>query len=417
MPDRPDERHAPRAPDPTRATPRGERRGGARRVGPYRIEGELGRGGMGVVYRAFDERLHRDVALKALPADLAADPSARARLEREARAIALVSHANVASIHGLEESEGTLYLVLELMEGETLRERLDRGGLALDDRLALCGHVAAGLAAVHRKGLVHRELKPSNVMVTSDGVAKLLDFGLARRVRDESRSGRPGHDEVAGTSGFMSPEQLRGETVDARSDAFAWGCLLYECLAGAPAFPGATWEERDAATLDAEPDWRRVPASTPAGVVELLRSCLSKERAGRPASLDEACHALDEARQSSSARKHAAAAMPRSFLPAERDAFVGRKAELAELARLVDEGHRLVSVLGLGGTGKTRIAVQLARRALPQFPGGAWFCDLSEAVLELAELWPADAVQALVDKSWVRPVSDGRFDLLVSVQD
>jgi len=207
MADRPDEHCAP---DSTRAAPR--RVPAAKRVGPYRIDGELGRGGMGVVYRAFDERLHRDVALKALPAELACDAEQRAQLEREARAIALVSHANVASIFGLEESDGTLYVVLELVEGETLRERLDRGALGLDEALATCAHVAAGLAAVHRKGLVHRDLKPSNVMVTSDGSAKLLDFGLARHVRDGSRSGRAGKNEVVGTSGFMSPEQLRGRT-------------------------------------------------------------------------------------------------------------------------------------------------------------------------------------------------------------
>jgi predicted ATPase len=376
MPDPSDERHGS---DLTRATPRGERRSGTRRVGPYRIDGELGRGGMGVVFRAFDERLQRDVALKALPAALAADPVERARLEREARAIAFVSHPNVAMIHGLEESDGALYLVLELVAGETLRERMTRGAMAVDEALAVCGDVAAGLAAVHRKGLVHRDLKPSNVMVTIDGTAKLLDFGLARRAREEGRGEITRRGEVLGTPGFMSPEQLRGDPLDPRSDAWAWGCLLYECLAGAPAFPGETATDRDAATLRDEPDWALLPEGTPDAARALVQECLSKDRAARPASIDTARQALEDARLTSGRRRVAAAPLPQHALPAARDAFVGREAELAELGRLLDEGHRLVSVLGLGGTGKTRLVMQHARASLPRFPGGAWFCDLSGA--------------------------------------
>jgi len=351
----------------------------ALRVGPFRVDGELGRGGMGVVYRAFDERLHRNVALKALPAELAADSVERARLESEARALALVNHPNVASIHGIEESGGTLYLVLELVEGESLRALIDREPLEVDRALELSAQVAAGLAAVHRKALVHRDLKPSNVMVSSDGIAKLLDFGLAKRVRGATRGGAPSDDEgIAGTSGFMSPEQLRGEPVDARCDIFAFGCLLHECLSGLPAFPGSTWRERDQATLHREPDGSRMPPATPPAVLDLLRECLAKDPGGRPGSMDDALRRLDHARQVSSQRR-AEASVPRHSLPAERDTFVGRASELEELAALIEAGHRLVSVLGIGGTGKTRLALQLARSALPRFPGGAWFCDLSEA--------------------------------------
>jgi predicted ATPase len=333
---------------------------------------------MGVVHRAFDERLQREVALKALPAGLATDSAERARLEREARAIAQVSHPNVASIFGLEDSDGSLYLVLELVPGETLQERLGRGALAPDEALSVCAQVASGLAAVHRKGLVHRDLKPGNVMVTPEGVAKLLDFGLARRAREVARGEVTRRGEVVGTPGWMSPEQLRGEELDARSDAWAWGVLLFECLAGRPAFPGETITDREAATLRDEPSWADIPAATPAGVVALLRSCLSKDRQGRPASLDDALQSLEDARLTSGERR-AGAALPEHSLPAERDAFVGRAAELSELDRLVEEGHRLVSVLGIGGTGKTRLVLRHARASLEQLPGGAWFCDLSEA--------------------------------------
>ena len=361
--------------DATRATPREARKGGPRRVGPYRIDGELGRGGMGIVYRAFDERLHRDVALKALPAALAADPDERARLEREARAVALVSHANVASIFGLEEADGELFLVLELVPGDTLRDRLDRdGALPLEEALALCGDGAAGLAAVHRKGLVHRDLKPGNVMVTTEGTAKLLDFGLARRTREVAH----GETSVLGTPGFMSPEQVRGEDLDARSDVWAWGCVLYECLAGASAFPGPSWTDRQAATLHDDPDWSLLPERTPHPARALLHACLSKDRSERPHGLDDARKVLEDVRLTSGERT-SAAALPKHALPAERDAFVGRETELADLRRLLDEGHRHVSVLGLGGAGKTRLVLQCARASLARFPGGAWFCDLSAA--------------------------------------
>ena len=345
----------------------------ARRVGPYRLEGELGRGGMGVVYRAFDERLHREVALKALPDELARDAERLARLEREARSLAAVSHPNVASIFGMEEAEGVTYLVLELVPGRTLHERLDGGPLSPDEALALCGQVAAGLEAVHRKGLVHRDLKPSNVMVTPEGTAKLLDFGLARRAREETGGSITRRDQVLGTPGWMSPEQLRGEVLDARSDVFAWGCLLYECLTGTPAFPGASWAERDAAVLTQEPDWGQLPELSQERH-ELLRACLSKDRAGRPATLEQVRRASSPTGSGSSVSRGGR----RHSLPVERDAFVGRAAELRELDEQV-AASRLVSVLGLGGTGKTRLVGRFAREHVEDFPGGAWFCDLSEA--------------------------------------
>jgi serine/threonine protein kinase len=285
---------------PLRATPRGVRRGAARRIGPYRVEGELGRGGMGVVDRAFDERLHRDVALKALPKGLVGDREQLAELEREARAVALVSHPNVATIFGMERAAGATYLVLELVSGETLRERLGRGALPCDEALAPCAQVAAGLEAVHRKGLVHRDLKPSNVMVTPDGVAKLLDFGLARRAREEARRELTHRGEVIGTPGWMSPEQLRGEGLDARSDAWAWGCLLFECVAGAPAFPGATGEERGARTLEELTDVRELQE-------RLMAAGIGVTTKADESSTDPACFMVVDPRRQSDPRRSARA--------------------------------------------------------------------------------------------------------------
>ena len=362
-------------PGPTRARPRHDAEP-VRRVGPYRIEDELGRGGMGVVYRAFDERLHREVALKALPDELAHDAEQLARLEREARALASVNHPHVASIFGMEQAERVTYLVLELVPGETLHERLCRERLPIDEALALCAQVAAGLDAVHRRGLVHRDLKPSNVMITPGGGVKLLDFGLARSARGRGAGDQlTRNDEIAGTPGWMSPEQLRGEELDARSDVFAWGCLLYQCLTGIPAFPGETWTERDASTLRDEPAWASLPPDVPAETHAFLRQCLAKERAGRPESLDEVL----QRRPSSGTPSGRRASLPNHSLPAERDEFVGREADLRELGQRLDGGPRLLSVLGIGGSGKTRLVLHLARQRLADFPGGAWFCDLSEA--------------------------------------
>jgi predicted ATPase/predicted negative regulator of RcsB-dependent stress response len=213
-------------------------------------------------------------------------------------------------------------------------------------------------------------------MITPDGKVKILDFGLAR----SARAGGAGDqltrdDEIAGTPGWMSPEQLRGETLDARSDFFAWGCLLYQCLAGTPAFPGESWAERDTSTLRDEPAWASLPADVPTETRALLKQCLAKERAGRPASLDEVLRWLP----SSGTPAGRSASLPSHSLPAERDEFVGREADLRELGERLDRGARLLSVLGIGGSGKTRLVLHLARQRLADFPGGAWFCDLSEA--------------------------------------
>src|SRR5262245_6813891 len=267
------------------------------RVGPYAVERELGRGGMGVVYLAHDARLGRRVALKSLPAELAVDPARLARLEREARALAALSHPNVAGIYGIEEADGARFLVLELVEGETLGARLARGALPGDEGLSVGGEVAAGGEEARGGGVIHRDLKPDNVQLGADGRAKVLDFGLAKEAGASgsfdatavtARATGTMAGVVMGTAGYMSPEQARGKAVDKRTDIWALGCVLYECLSGKRAFPGETANDAIAAILEREPDWEALPGKTPRRVRELLRRCLEKDARNRVRDMGDA---------------------------------------------------------------------------------------------------------------------------------
>ena len=261
------------------------------RLGPYEIVAPLGAGGMGEVYRARDTRLGREVAIKGLPEAFAKHPERLARFEGEARLLASLNHPNIASIFGLEESAGTPYLVLELVEGETLAARLARGPLSVREALELGGQVAAAVEAAHDRGVIHRDLKPANVMITPTGSAKVLDFGLAKLVAPGG-AGEPARADtvveatepgvVLGTAAYMSPEQARGRPVDRRSDVWSFGCVLYECLAGRPAFEGETVSDLIARILEREPDWSALPAGTPSRVCEILKRCLRKNTAERP---------------------------------------------------------------------------------------------------------------------------------------
>lgn len=269
-------------------------------IGPYQIVRELGRGGMGEVYLATDTRLDREVAIKALPAHLATDPDRLTRFQREAKVLASLSHPGIGAIFGLEEADGRQYLVLEYVEGETLAERLERGPIPVDEALTLAKHVAEALEVAHEKGVIHRDLKPGNVMVTPDGAVKVLDFGLARTAdgAPSSTSGRgapesptltspaPIHSPtipgvIMGTAGYMSPEQARGKPVDKRSDIFSFGCVLYEMLTGKMPFQGETVTDSLGAILHRDPEWTLLPPSTPPRVRELLGNCLAKDRKNR----------------------------------------------------------------------------------------------------------------------------------------
>jgi serine/threonine-protein kinase len=256
------------------------------RIGTYEVIGLLGAGGMGEVYRARDSRLNRQVALKILPALFAVDPERLARFNREAQVLASLNHPNIATIHGVEHADGSDALVLELVEGPTLAERIAGGPLPLDQVLSIARQVAEALAAAHEHGVVHRDLKPANIKVRPDGSVKVLDFGLAKALDsapgtvDASQSPTLGvgsaRGVILGTAAYMAPEQARGQAVDKRADIWAFGCILYEMLTGRQAFPGDSVSDSIASILTKEPDWDALPAATPSRLRRLLRRCLEK---------------------------------------------------------------------------------------------------------------------------------------------
>ena len=254
------------------------------KLGPYEILAPIGAGGMGEVYRAKDTKLDREVAIKVLPAALAQDPERLARFEREAKVLASLNHPNIATIHAVEEVSGIHALVMELVPGQTLK-----GPIPLDEALRLAAQIAEALGAAHEKGITHRDLKPANVMITPEGVVKVLDFGLAAVSQPSgTREGDPSQSPtltisptragmILGTAAYMSPEQARGQTVDRRADIWAYGVVLYEMLTGQRLFEGETISDTLAQVLTKEPDWDRVPVK----VQRLLRRCLEKDPKAR----------------------------------------------------------------------------------------------------------------------------------------
>src|SRR5262245_56972681 len=260
------------------------------RLGPYEIAAPIGAGGMGEVYRARDTRLGRDVAIKVLPAAFAQDAERLARFQREAQILATLNHPHIAQIHGLEEAGDTRALVLELVEGTTLSERLTRGPIPVPEALDVCRQIALGLEAAHESGVIHRDLKPGNIKITAAGEVKVLDFGLAKGAPGSGSSSdldlthSPTRTQAAtqagvvlGTAAYMSPEQARGKPVDRRTDIWSFGCVLYECLTGRQVFEGETISDMIARILERDPDWSALPGRTPARIRELLARCLEKD--------------------------------------------------------------------------------------------------------------------------------------------
>jgi len=273
-----------------------------RRIGQYELRALLGVGGMGEVYRAFDTQLRREVAVKILPPHLSGDLSRVARFEREARALASLNHPNVAAIYGVERASGIEAIVMELVDGETLAERLARGGrLAVADALGMARQIADGLDAAHEKGIIHRDLKPANIKITSQGAVKLLDFGLARAnpLQDGQTAATVAADAtregiILGTAAYMSPEQARGQAVDKRTDVWAFGCVLYEMLTGVRPFGGETVTDAIAAILTTEPPWDRFPPDVPLHIQALVRRCLQKNSTQRLRDIADARFLLEE---------------------------------------------------------------------------------------------------------------------------
>src|SRR5579863_10444446 len=355
------------------------------RFGSYEILQRLGAGGMGEVYRAKDTRLDREVAIKTLSLDRCSEPEALSRFEQEARSACALNHPNIVTIYEVGLVKGTRYIAMELVDGETVRALLASGPIAFRKCVALAVQIADGLAKAHEMGVIHRDLKPENLMVSRDGTAKVLDFGLAKlRKLDHPRGSDATtsiteHGTVMGTVGYMSPEQATDGEVDFRSDQFSFGSVLYEMVTGSPAFRKETHAETTAAILRDEPE--RLAArmlQAPAPFIWIVERCLAKDPKQRYASTRDLARDLAAVRDRL-AEAPAAIAQPHlNNLPVQRTAFIGREPEAAALRRLLERDDvRLVTLTGPGGIGKTRLALQVAGEIAGEFPSGVCFVALS----------------------------------------
>ena len=334
------------------------------RLGPYEIVAPLGTGGMGEVYRARDTKLGREIAIKVLPAGVAQDAERLARFKREAQTLASLNHPNIAAIYGLEEAGGTLFLVLELVEGEDLAERLTRGAVPLDEALAIAKQIAEALEEAHERGIVHRDVKPANVKITPGGKVKVLDFGLAKALESGAYSGAGGADPaksptltsagtvagmILGTAAYMAPEQAKGKTVDRRADIWAFGVVLWECLTGKALFAADTVAETIGHVMTREPDPALLPRATPLALRELVARCLVRDPRHRLQAIGDARIAIEQAIARPAAEPSAAPArrgIPRGVVVAAAGA--GAAVTLGLLA--------LAGWLQLGGSGRPTAA-------------------------------------------------------------
>jgi non-specific serine/threonine protein kinase len=405
---------------------------------------------MGVVFRYRDTKLDRLVAVKTIPMEYTRSAKWRERFDVEAKMVAALDHPNIAKIYDVAEHEGVDFLILEYVPGETLAHRLQSDPLPVEQALHICLQIGEAIAAGHARGVVHRDIKPGNVMITPDDVAKVLDYGLAWQQRtivdartivvDESpgspmdpraagdvarlldelatadthEPGRPTppprRREVVGTPGYMSPEQIRGEsTVDEGTDVWAFGCVLYECLTGHHAFPGRSDRAANEAALYDEPEWKRLPSAVPRRVIRLMRTCLAKDPAERRVDLGRACRELRPGPDEATTTR-LRVPVPRS-LPTQLTSFVGREGEMERLGALLDN-CRLLTITGIGGTGKTRLAGELAAAKLardgvdddPRFGDGVWFVKL--APLTEADQVPQTVASLIFGEDGLKPVAE-----------
>jgi non-specific serine/threonine protein kinase len=369
----------------------------------YRIEEKIGEGAMGVVYRAHDTKLGRKVAIKFLPEVLAGNPRQLERFEREARVLAALNHPNIGGIYAIEEEAATRYLVLELVPGDTLAERLCSHAFAVDEALRISSQIAEALEAAHQKGIIHKDLKPANIKVTPENRIKVLDFGiakyLARSTEDLELDRRDVKEAVTtegvilGTLPYMSPEQARGKPLDKRTDIWSFGCVLYELLARRRPFEGDTIADITAAVLARDPDWSVLPNSVPKGIRLLLARCLEKDVSCRLDDIAAARKEIEEALASPRHDPEPSAGIPgvrvvdsgrrtsgrrAHNLPAPPNSFIGREKQKAQvLALLVQPDVRLITLTGPGGSGKTRLAIEIARESIEAFRDGVFFIPLA----------------------------------------
>src|ERR1035437_369125 len=276
------------------------------KLGPYEIRSPLGTGGMGEVYRAADSKLGRDVALKVILQEFARDTPLMARFQREAQVLASLNHTNIASIYGLEDSGGVSALVMELVEGPTLADRIRQGAIPLEEALPIAKQIAEALEYAHERGIIHRDLKPANIKVTHDGKVKVLDFGLAKALQGDAAPKNISNSPtltlettkagiILGTAAYMSPEQAKGKTVDRRADIWSFGVVLFEMLSGRQMYVGETATDIISAVVRPEPNWSMFPNKTPGRVRELLQRCLVKDDKRRLRDIGDARLALDDA--------------------------------------------------------------------------------------------------------------------------
>ena len=364
-----------------------------RQLAHYRIEGRLGSGGMGDVYKALDTKLGRLVALKILPAATTSDPTARRRLLEEARAAAALTHPHIVTIYSVDTADGADFIVMEHVEGKSLKERLEHGPLEVPELLRLGIEVADALAAAHAIGLIHRDIKPANILLTPQGAAKVLDFGIAKRITTASSetigqtaTNITGGGMVVGTVAYMAPEQARGEPLDGRADLFSLGATLYEAATGRQAFEGATaLDTMIAVTTKEPPNASTVRPELPSDIDVILARSLAKrrdDRYGTPRELADALRGLREGGDKLSSSMGALRVAPDTVpnnLPTPLTSFIGRSRERAEIRRLFLTA-RMVTILGPGGSGKTRLAVQVAKEVLGEFADGVWLAELESLV-------------------------------------
>jgi serine/threonine protein kinase len=372
------------------------------RFGTYEILESLGAGGMGQVHRARDTRLGREIAIKVLSENLAQDGERLERFEREARLLGSLNHPNIATLHDFGETDGVRFLIMELVPGPTLAERLAQGRLPDQEALVIAKQIAEALEAAHDKGVIHRDLKPANIKLTLEGRVKILDFGLAKAVGSDTGRSHPTIDEhatregmILGTPAYMSPEQLRGKAVDKRADIWSFGCILFEMLAGRPAFAAESLADTVAAILEREPDWDSLSENLPENIRELLVRCLQKNPQRRRRDIGDVRIEIEEALKDR-AKSPAASTRPEPSpvkaaknsrsLPTDPQAsmaefenpyefdttassrtFKGRSAELDELVEAIGSGTH-TAIFGLQRMGKTSLIDEGLKERLDQSP-------------------------------------------------